>query len=75
LLGEAARMLDLPASGVAGQVERWLGQIHAPTGLDLGAESPETIALSVLAEIQRFRTAATALPLRDVRASAITFGV
>jgi xanthine dehydrogenase accessory factor len=75
LLGEAARMLDLPASGVAGQVERWLGQVHAPTGLDLGAESPETIALSVLAEIQRFRTAATALPLRDVRASAITFGV
>jgi xanthine/CO dehydrogenase XdhC/CoxF family maturation factor len=72
LLAEAARLLDLPASAVAAQEERWLAQIHAPTGLDLGAESPETIALSVLAEIQKFRTAATALPLRKVRASAVT---
>jgi hypothetical protein len=34
-------------------------------GLDLGLESPETIALSVLAEIQQSLTAATALPLRQ----------
>jgi xanthine/CO dehydrogenase XdhC/CoxF family maturation factor len=72
LLGEAARLLKLPASGTAAQEERWFAHLHAPTGLDLGAESPETIALSVLAEIQKFRTAATALPLRKVRASAVT---
>jgi len=72
LLSEAARLLNLPASAIAGQVERWLAQLHAPTGLDLGAESPETIALSVLAEIQKFRTSATALPLRNVRAVAQT---
>jgi xanthine/CO dehydrogenase XdhC/CoxF family maturation factor len=73
LLGEAARLLKLPGSGTAAAEERWFAQLHAPTGLDLGAESPETIALSVLAEIQKFRTAATALPLCKVRASAVPF--
>ena len=67
LLAEAARILRLPA--VATEAERWLARVHAPTGLDLGADSPETIALSVLAEIQKFRTAATALPLKLVRAA------
>ena len=69
LLDESARLLNVPASGIAAQVESWLLQLHAPTGLDLGAESPESIALSVLAEIQKFRTSATALPLRKVRAA------
>jgi len=41
-------------------------------GLDLGAESPQTIALSVVAEIQKTLTAATALPLRQVRATFLT---
>jgi xanthine/CO dehydrogenase XdhC/CoxF family maturation factor len=41
-------------------------------GLDLGAESPETIAFSVLAEIQKSFAAATALPLREVRAAVPT---
>jgi xanthine dehydrogenase accessory factor len=72
LLSEAACLLNLPASASAAQVERWLARLHAPTGLDLGAESPATIALSVLAEIQQFRTSATALPLRNVRAAAQT---
>ena len=51
------------------QADRWLDDLHAPTGLDLGAESPETIALSVLAEIQKVRTSTTALPLRSIRAA------
>jgi xanthine dehydrogenase accessory factor len=71
LLAEAARLLNLPASAITAQVDRWLAQLHAPTGLDLGAESPETIALSVLAEIQKLRAAASALPLREVRASQV----
>jgi xanthine/CO dehydrogenase XdhC/CoxF family maturation factor len=50
------------------QVERWLKSLHAPTGLDLGGESPETIALSILAEIQKTLTSSTARPLREVRA-------
>jgi xanthine/CO dehydrogenase XdhC/CoxF family maturation factor len=71
LLCEAARLLNFPAGAIAAQAERWLAQLHAPTGLDLGAESPETIALSVVAEIQKFRTSATALPLKKVRAAAV----
>ena len=71
LLADAARLLNLPASATAAKVDRWLAQLHAPTGLDLGAESPETIALSVIAEIQKFRTAASALPLRKVRADQV----
>lgn len=72
LLAEAARLLNLPAS--AAQTERWFAQLHTPMGLDLGAESPETIALSVIAEVQKSLTAATALPLRQVRAHAVTRG-
>jgi xanthine/CO dehydrogenase XdhC/CoxF family maturation factor len=73
LLAEAAGLLGLPADPTSSNlatVERWLAKLHAPTGLDLGAESPETIALSVVAEIQKAFTGATALPLREVRAAA-----
>jgi xanthine/CO dehydrogenase XdhC/CoxF family maturation factor len=66
LLAEAARLLNLPTREE--RTELWLGQIHAPMGLDLGAENPATIALSILAEIQQVLNAATALPLREVRA-------
>jgi xanthine dehydrogenase accessory factor len=74
LLAEAARLLNLPTSAISAQAERWLAGLHAPTGLDLGADSPETIALSVLSEIQKFRSAATALPLREVRAAQVSAG-
>jgi xanthine/CO dehydrogenase XdhC/CoxF family maturation factor len=70
LLTEAGRLLGLPAqpaSAAAAQAERWLAQLHSPMGLDLGAESPETIAFSVLAEIQKCLAGATALPLREMR--------
>jgi xanthine/CO dehydrogenase XdhC/CoxF family maturation factor len=73
LLAEAAQLLGLaadPASSHLDLVERWLTEIHAPTGLDLGADSPETIALSIVAEIQKTFSQATALPLRQVRAAA-----
>ena len=72
LLGEAARLLSLPKAAIRDQADQWLNRLHAPTGLDLGAESPETIALSILAEIQKTRAAATALPLRQVRGSGVT---
>jgi xanthine dehydrogenase accessory factor len=68
LLAEAAALSGIAQERVAEQIEEWLTQLHAPTGLDLGAESPETIAFSVLAEIQKVLTQATALPLREVRA-------
>jgi xanthine dehydrogenase accessory factor len=72
LLAEAARLLNVHDGAISAQTDHWLDQVHAPTGLDLGAESPEAIALSILAEIQMTRSAATALPLRQVRISAVT---
>jgi xanthine dehydrogenase accessory factor len=65
-LTDVARMLDLvPTTKL---IEQWLEDVHGPTGIDLGADTPATIALSILAEIQKSLTAATALPLKQVRA-------
>jgi xanthine/CO dehydrogenase XdhC/CoxF family maturation factor len=72
LLVEATGLLGLPADPTSSNLDpvaRWMAKLHAPTGLDLGAESPETIALSVVAEIQKSFTGATAQPLREVRAA------
>jgi xanthine dehydrogenase accessory factor len=69
LLAEAAILLGMEGVAAQEQGERWLESLHAPTGLDLGAESPETIALSILAEVQKTLTAATARPLHEVRAA------
>ena len=66
-LAEAARLRHIPAD--ADRIESWLAQLHAPTGIDLGADTSASIALSILAEIQQTLNAATALPLRQVRAT------
>lgn len=52
-----SRLLD--ALGVDGDP-----RLHAPVGLAIGAEGPEQIALSIVAELQAVRARATALPLR-----------
>lgn len=65
-LVEAARLLHhVPTPGL---VDQWLDELYAPTGLDLGADAPASIALSILSEIQKSLTQSTALPLRHVRA-------
>jgi xanthine/CO dehydrogenase XdhC/CoxF family maturation factor len=69
-LAEAARLLHLEPT--ADRIEGWLAQLHAPTGIDLGADTSASIALSILAEIQQTLSAATALPLRQVRATKVT---
>jgi len=66
VLAESARLLGFPDP--AERVENWLAQLHAPTGLDLGAETPSAIALSIIAEIQQTLNNGSALPLRQVRA-------
>jgi xanthine dehydrogenase accessory factor len=65
LLEEVARRLDFVPSERL--IEGWLAELHAPTGLDLGAETPAAIALSIVAEIQKTLTGGTALPLKQVR--------
>ena len=68
-LVEAARLRHITAD--AARIECWLAQLHAPTGIDLGADTSASIALSILAEIQQTLNAATALPLRQVRATKV----
>jgi len=44
-----------------------LAKLHNPAGLDLGAETPEEIALSIVAEIRATIGGRTANPLRDCK--------
>jgi xanthine dehydrogenase accessory factor len=66
VLAEAGRLLGSDDSPE--RLEQLLAQMHAPTGLDIGAETPAAIALSILAEIQQTLNNGSALPLRQVRA-------
>jgi xanthine dehydrogenase accessory factor len=45
--------------------EQQLARLFAPVGLDLGAETPEEIALSIVAEIQRVRRGSVGGSLRE----------
>lgn len=42
-----------------------LRRVHAPIGLDLHAETPDEIALSIAAELLRWRRGGTGAPLRE----------
>lgn len=57
ILGPKQRTADLlkqlSESGT-GIDSDFLGRLHAPVGLDIGAATPESIALSIVAEIQAF---------------------
>ncbi len=66
LLADAARLVGRPDTLEA--IERMLTRLHAPTGLDVGAETPAAVALSILSEVQQTLTASTARPLHQVRA-------
>lgn len=49
----------------AGVPTEQLAHVHAPIGLDLGAETPDEIALSIAAELLAWRREGSGAPLRD----------
>jgi xanthine dehydrogenase accessory factor len=52
----------------AGVPEEQLSKIHAPIGLDIGAVSPEEVALAIMAEIVADRRGGTGVSLRHQKA-------
>jgi xanthine dehydrogenase accessory factor len=61
----SARLLqELNMTGFTPTNEQ-LSRLYSPIGLDIGAETPEEIALSIIAEIQAVRTQHTGNFLRD----------
>ena len=62
---QAARRDRLRHRGVA---EAALGRIHGPAGLDLGARTPEEIALAICGEFLAIRSARAGTSLRDRQA-------
>ncbi len=68
LLGPRKRaekiLSDLTAAGLEiSPAQR--ARLHAPVGLDLGSDTPEQVALSIVAEIQASLTGHNAKPLRE----------
>ena len=68
LLGPKARaerlLHDLTLSGYVASPEQ-LRRLHAPAGLDLGADGPDEIALAVVAEVKATLAGRAARPLRE----------
>jgi xanthine dehydrogenase accessory factor len=56
LIGSRAKVAKLVERGLEeGLPSDWLRTVHAPVGLDIGAVTPEEIAVSILAELVAVR--------------------
>jgi xanthine/CO dehydrogenase XdhC/CoxF family maturation factor len=57
-------LAEISGDGVTVSQEM-MARVHAPVGLDLGAESPEEVALSIIAEMASSLSGRDAGPLRN----------
>ncbi len=62
---KAARLLDELDLTRSEQKQLLRERLHSPVGLDLGSETPEEIALAIVAEIQAQRSERQGRPLRE----------
>jgi xanthine/CO dehydrogenase XdhC/CoxF family maturation factor/CTP:molybdopterin cytidylyltransferase MocA len=60
-----ALLAELRKEGAPGVPQAGLGRIHAPVGLDIGAETPEEIAVAIVAEIRAVTAGRAGGRLRD----------
>ncbi len=65
VLGPRRRTMELLVGHSAHTLEAMPPNVHSPVGLDLGAETPEEIALAIVAEITAVRNGGRAGMLRD----------
>ena len=63
----AAAEAGLTGTAAEAQADAWMQGLHAPMGLELGGETPASIGLEVIAEIQRALKGGSGRALREVR--------
>lgn len=67
MIGSPSKVRNIfKALGQKGVARQLLERVHAPIGLDLGAQTPDEIALSIAAEIVMLRHQASGVPLRSL---------
>ena len=62
---KAQRLLDELDTAPVALVEQLRERLRSPIGLDLGSETPEEIALAIVAEIQALRSGRQGRPLKE----------
>jgi xanthine dehydrogenase accessory factor len=59
------RILNELDTEEAGLSRRLLDKLYSPVGLDIGAETPQEIAMSIMAEMMAYRSGRSGSPLRN----------
>ncbi len=71
VIGSRRRWLTtVKALKAQGVPEERIARVHSPMGLELNAETPEEIAVSIMAEVLMIRDKGTGMPMKGKRAEA-----